>query len=1058
MGHLSFRWRAALFLFVSVLALASANSASNVRADDDHGDFRFSATPLDIEAGAVAGAIQELTFDIDVDYFSFQARRGARYTFILEMVTVQDADFALINSVARGPESSPGQVKSVGNGVRIIEWIARTTDTYFIEVVGILDGPEGSVLLGDYKLTVSADASLEDHHSESRSDATPISPGNLYQGAISPWTNQPAYTGTVHGGDDMDYFFFPTDRGVEYTISAALNGAQAVSISVEQATGGMVATNDGVGNSLQWTAASSDTYYIVLAGSSRVREPVGTYILSIEGDTSLRDRHAQTFMDASPVSFGSANQGAVSPADDVDYFSFQSRRGVRYSFQVDFGSAQAVDVSVRRPDGGVEVTNAGVGNSIEWIATFSDTFYIVIAASAQARDPVGSYSLMVNADTSLQDRHGEALDNASPIGFGTLYQGAVSPMEDLDYFSFIGSRGVRYTIEVDSGSAQAPAVSVVTVEGETLVSGSGTLQWVADSNDSLSITVSASSQVPEAIGTYTLTVNADTSLEDRHADDSDGAAPIGLGTLYQGAVSPRSDVDYFSLSTNRGVRYTIDVEPGSVPAVAVSVIDPSGQTLASNEGKAGGLRWIAPAEDTYFLAVSSSPQLQDPIGTYSLLVNADGSLVDRHGDTSEEATPLSLGTTYQAAISPTDDFDYFSIVAQRGVKYTFQLSYGTAEAVTLAVGQPGVELDASARNYGDGSDVLWTPTADDTYVVAISRSFGVPNPVGTYSLEVSGDGALQDRHGDTSDAATPISFGMVYQGAVSPEDDYDLFVLSAEEGLEYLVQLELGTAEAVRISVTDPAGAFTDSNYGVGNSLRWAAPAGGDYFLAVSGSAHAEDPVGTYRVSISQVEASSPSDAEPTPASASTLLSVSNRTGAPGGSVLVPILIEKAEHISQFKFSLGYDPDVLEVVRVYRGSLFAGATFTDDIGKPGVVRMEFFFEDGISGDGSAALVEFRIVGDQGSSSPLTLSEPMSSDSSGVLQFIHRTDGEVAVGDRISGDGNGDGSITTLDALIALRMAAQTQAADLIMDVDGDGQVTQQDAQQILAMAAPSRES
>ncbi|MCH7862074.1 MAG: hypothetical protein IH998_10365 [Proteobacteria bacterium] len=124
--------------------------------------------------------------------------------------------------------------------------------------------------------------------------------------------------------------------------------------------------------------------------------------------------------------------------------------------------------------------------------------------------------------------------------------------------------------------------------------------------------------------------------------------------------------------------------------------------------------------------------------------------------------------------------------------------------------------------------------------------------------------------------------------------------------------------------------------------------------------------------------------------------------------MLVPILIEKAEDISQFEFSLGYDPAVLEAAGVLRGSLFAGATFTDDIGEPGVVRIEFLSEDGISGDGSAALVEFRIVGDQGSSSPLTLSEPMSSDSSGVLQFIHRTDGELAVGDRISGDGNGDG--------------------------------------------------
>ena len=1074
MSHLSLGRRAAMFLLVAFLVLALAltalHSAINVRADDDHGDHRSTATPLKIETGTIGGTIQEATFNIDVDYFSFQARRGVRYTAILEMVTAKDADFAVVNSLAQGLGSPPAQVESLEDDRRIIDWMARTTDTYFIEVSGIRDGPDGLVLGGSYTLTVSADASLEDHHSETRIGATLIAPGNLYQGAISPWTNQPVYAGTAHGGDDVDYFFFRANRGVEYTINAALVGAQGVSISVEHSVGGTEATNDGVGNSLRWTAASSDLYYLVLAGSSRVREPVGSYILSIERDTSLQDRHAQTFLNASPVSFGNANQGAVSPADDMDYFSFQARKGARYSFQLALGTAQAVDVTVSRPDGGVEVTNAGVGNSLEWIAPFSDTFFIIIAGSAQAREPVGSYSLLVNTDTSLQDRHGETLDNASPIGIGTLYQGAVSPKEDFDYFSFIASRGVRYTIEVDSGSAQGPAVSVVTSDGETLISGSGTLPWVADSNDSFFITVSASSQVPEAIGTYTLTVTADTSLADRHPDGSDGAVPIGLGTQYQGAVSPRSDVDFFSFSTNRGVRYTIDLESGSVPAVAVSVIGPLGETLASNDGRAEGLLWIAPTEDTYLIAVSGSPQLQDPIGTYSLLVNTDGSLVDRHGDTSEEPTTLSLGTRYQAALSPEDDFDYFSLVAQRGVKYTFQLSYGTAQAVTLSVGRPGVELDASARNYGDGSDVQWIAPAGDTYYIAISRSFGVTDPVGTYSLEVVGDVTLQDRHGDTNDSATPVIFGTMYQGAISPDDDYDQFVLSAEKGLEYLVQLELGTGEAVRISVSDQVGAFTDSNFGLGNSLRWTAPASGTYYLAVSGSSHAEEPVGTYRVSITQVEASPPSEAsegaagssEPTAVPAelaptSTLLSVSNRTGAAGGSVLVPILIEKAEDISQFEFSLGYDPAVLEAAGVHRGSLFAGSTFSDHIGEPGVVRIELLFEDGISGDGSAALVEFRVLGGQGSSSPLTLSEIMSSDSSGVLQLINRTDGELAVANRISGDGNGDGSITTLDALIALRMAAQTQPADLVMDVDGDGQVTQQDAQQILAMAAAARE-
>ena len=64
------------------------------------------------------------------------------------------------------------------------------------------------------------------------------------------------------------------------------------------------------------------------------------------------------------------------------------------------------------------------------------------------------------------------------------------------------------------------------------------------------------------------------------------------------------------------------------------------------------------------------------------------------------------------------------------------------------------------------------------------------------------------------------------------------------------------------------------------------------------------------------------------------------------------------------------------------------------------------------------------------------------------------DGSLIVGQSIPGDGNGDGRITALDALIALRMFVQISPEDLVMDLDGDGRVTPQDARQILALVQP----
>ena len=176
-----------------------------------------------------------------------------------------------------------------------------------------------------------------------------------------------------------------------------------------------------------------------------------------------------------------------------------------------------------------------------------------------------------------------------------------------------------------------------------------------------------------------------------------------------------------------------------------------------------------------------------------------------------------------------------------------------------------------------------------------------------------------------------------------------------------------------------------------------------------------------------------------------------------GSTVRVPIMVGKARDIGGLAFSLGYDPTMLEVTGVEQGSRLAGATFTYSAQDPGVIRFGFAAEEPITGDGSAAVVVFKVIAEREGVSLLSLTRSLVSDSYSRPLSIQLSDGELTIGTRVAGDGDGDGMVTALDALIAMKMAHQLMQVDLALDMDGDGSVTADDARQILAMAGPGRE-
>jgi len=192
-----------------------------------------------------------------------------------------------------------------------------------------------------------------------------------------------------------------------------------------------------------------------------------------------------------------------------------------------------------------------------------------------------------------------------------------------------------------------------------------------------------------------------------------------------------------------------------------------------------------------------------------------------------------------------------------------------------------------------------------------------------------------------------------------------------------------------------------------------------------------------------------------TPGTGAALVAES-RTADPGGTVQVPIRLDRAGNIGSMNFMLTYNAQVLKVNKVDGGSLVSGALFTPNYKTPPQVRFGLASSGGINGSGTLAYIEFQVIGAAGSSSRLTLSEVDTTDTSGKSVAVTASNGTVTVA---SGTGlddipdyNGDGRVTELDALAALKMSVKLLEEKLKLDVDKNGKVTAEDARLILKKA------
>ena len=117
-------------------------------------------------------------------------------------------------------------------------------------------------------------------------------------------------------------------------------------------------------------------------------------------------------------------------------------------------------------------------------------------------------------------------------------------------------------------------------------------------------------------------------------------------------------------------------------------------------------------------------------------------------------------------------------------------------------------------------------------------------------------------------------------------------------------------------------------------------------------------------------------------------------------NVNVPIHLTGAENIGSLEFVLTYDPSVLEVSGVEAGGLAQSALFDFGTRSPGRLWSGLIDSEGINGDGPIAVVFFKVVGPDASTSLLALENITTYDASSLLDVLtNATSGSFTVDGR-----------------------------------------------------------
>lgn len=202
-----------------------------------------------------------------------------------------------------------------------------------------------------------------------------------------------------------------------------------------------------------------------------------------------------------------------------------------------------------------------------------------------------------------------------------------------------------------------------------------------------------------------------------------------------------------------------------------------------------------------------------------------------------------------------------------------------------------------------------------------------------------------------------------------------------------------------------------------------------------------------------------------------------------GDEVQIPVEIKNADKVGSMDIVISYPSGILQFLDVVPGSLTQNSLLEHNV-EDGKIKVGIVDTNGISGDGSLFYMKFRVVGEpEPVELPVNVGKDLGTQIGEVYPSmpaifrgneynflledlaVYATDGSeidvlkingsfelISEEEAHKGDVNGDGQITSVDALLALQMAVGKLEPKPVADMDDDGKVTAKDAMEIMKIA------
>lgn len=313
------------------------------------------------------------------------------------------------------------------------------------------------------------------------------------------------------------------------------------------------------------------------------------------------------------------------------------------------------------------------------------------------------------------------------------------------------------------------------------------------------------------------------TYEDDHGDSSDVATTLNVPALVQGNLQAANDVDWFKFTATSGKTYQLAINLLQLTNSRLRLIGTDGTTvlLDDNDGGAALLDWMAPADGTYYLEVSSASD----VGTYQLSI-----LADDHGNSAAATTLVSTPTftpsTTVGNLHNASDVDWFRFTAISGYTYVFDtVLLGLASSGLRLIGTDGTTVLQQDTD-GGTAQIIWAAPQSGTFYLEVS---GVSGSTGTYQLKASRDEA------NTAALAGTVGIPSNTNATIFQAGDVDWFRFTIAGAGIATVSTSLGTLgnSALHIYASDGTTLIDSDTDGGEGYIEWAATAG-TYYARVS--------------------------------------------------------------------------------------------------------------------------------------------------------------------------------------------------------------------------------